>query len=401
MRLLIVSAAYPPNVKGGGEVSTGLLASKLASAGHEVNVLTISDAPSHDIIEGVAVKRIVSPNIYWNFNTAPSRGQLLTWHLLENYNPDAIKLVKKHIADINPDLIVTSTTENFGTSVWLAAKKKHVPVIHILRSYNTMCSSATMYRHGHNCQKTCAKCDLLSAGKRYASHAVSGVIGLSKHVLAAHINNGYFKHAIPAVLPNFIPDAIVERAKRTQKENIQRSAVFGYFGILTKQKGLEPLIAAFKNVANKEEFSAIQLVIGGSGEASYMQELQSSLEGYNAKFLGWVNQDDILPHIDYLIIPSLWHEPLGRVVLEAFSYGLPVIGSSRGGIPDMIQEGLNGYLFEPDDPYALTTILEMLADKPDYDVMSANALETLNAYSEKTMLPQYIDYFKSCLVEQI
>ena len=66
-KLCIIAAAYPPNIKGGGEKSTQLLANGLAELGNEVTVLTIDKTDSQFMDGAVTVQTIRSPNIYWNF----------------------------------------------------------------------------------------------------------------------------------------------------------------------------------------------------------------------------------------------------------------------------------------------------------------------------------------------
>ncbi|MBU2818033.1 glycosyltransferase family 4 protein, partial [Acidithiobacillus ferrooxidans] len=64
--------------------------------------------------------------------------------------------------------------------------------------------------------------------------------------------------------------------------------------------------------------------------------------------------------VDIVVVPSLWQEPLGLVVAEALAFGKPVIASKRGGIPEMIKDGENGLLFEPNRPEDLQESLHRL-----------------------------------------
>jgi glycosyltransferase involved in cell wall biosynthesis len=64
------------------------------------------------------------------------------------------------------------------------------------------------------------------------------------------------------------------------------------------------------------------------------------------------------------VVPSIWNDPLPRVVFEAFSAGVPVVGSRIGGIPEMINEGQNGFLFEPHDSRELAGILSRIVSAP-------------------------------------
>ncbi|MEM0061516.1 MAG: glycosyltransferase, partial [Fervidicoccaceae archaeon] len=57
--------------------------------------------------------------------------------------------------------------------------------------------------------------------------------------------------------------------------------------------------------------------------------------------------EEFFEKVDVTIVPSIWYENLPGVVAESFAFGVPVIGSNIGGIPEMIVDGLNGMLFDP------------------------------------------------------
>ncbi len=56
-------------------------------------------------------------------------------------------------------------------------------------------------------------------------------------------------------------------------------------------------------------------------------------------------------------MPSLWHEPLARVIFESFAHGVPVLASARGGSPELVVPGRTGWLFDPAEEGALTRAL--------------------------------------------
>lgn len=392
MKILIIAHAYPPYVGGGAEVSTSLLAEGLVRAGHQVSVLTCSEEAQEQVRNGVFIRRIVSPNIYWSFTAKPSGLEKLAWTLRDNKNGKALQAISQGIKEFQPDIMVTSTLENFGADAWVAAHRSGVPMVHILRNYNIMCANMAMYKNGKNCARACVLCNCLSIGKRRASQYVNGVIGLSSHILNAHLNNGYFKNASRAVVPNFIPEDVVALGSERMPPVVRSPIVFGYLGTLAEHKGIGHLVAAFKAFGKSHP---VKLLVAGSGDAEYVARLKEDLAENDAEFLGWMKQDDFFKMIDCLVIPSLWHEPFGRVVLEAFASGVPVIGSVRGGIPEVIRSGYNGFLFEPDDVGSLGSILRRICGNPsELQALAQNAICTVSTFSEALVLPQYIEFFE-------
>lgn len=395
MKLLMLASAYPPDTKGGGEVSTQLLAEALLRRGHDIQILTISDNASNDIVNDVPVERIKSPNIYWNYKKKVSSWKNLVWHLFDNWNPLAKRIVRAKIKSFKPDLLVTSTSENFGTSAWMAAKQAGIPAVHILRSHNIMCINSMMFRNGHNCPKPCDRCNILCAGKKMASRKIDGAIGVSNYVLSKHVEHGYFSNDLETQKPDLIsiPDIVtLDNANNVQTSKQLGSIVtFGYIGRIMEEKGLDPLIAAWKSLAKDVP---TKLIIAGIGDATYVNGLKNQLEGYDVEFTGWIKPEDFFPRIDFLVIPSILQEVLGRVVIEGFSYAVPALGSTQGGIRDMIMEGENGFLFDPFNPAELEMLMRKVSQDPDlYKTLSRNAFQSCANYSEDILTKRYEDYF--------
>jgi glycosyltransferase involved in cell wall biosynthesis len=94
--------------------------------------------------------------------------------------------------------------------------------------------------------------------------------------------------------------------------------------------------------------------------------------------------------IDALVVPSIWEEPLGRVVHEAFAFGKPVLASRMGGIPEIVQDGVNGILVEASSSTALATAMRAACDNPaSLARMGRAALECSPAFERSAILDQY------------
>jgi glycosyltransferase involved in cell wall biosynthesis len=64
-------------------------------------------------------------------------------------------------------------------------------------------------------------------------------------------------------------------------------------------------------------------------------------------------------------VPSCWQEPFGRVVIEAYAHGLPVIAAQRGGLPEIVDDGETGWTYDPDSDAMLKRHLEKVCTSPE------------------------------------
>jgi len=148
-----------------------------------------------------------------------------------------------------------------------------------------------------------------------------------------------------------------------------REPVILYAGVLTPLKGIHHLIRAFARVV--QEFPEARLEIVGRDEnPEYAEELRREVVrlGLNGRvsFVGEVSQVELANKMRrscIFVLPSL-SEGLGRVVVEAMATGTPVVGSRIGGIPEMVQDGLTGFLVPPSDEEALAERLLWVLKHP-------------------------------------
>lgn len=134
-----------------------------------------------------------------------------------------------------------------------------------------------------------------------------------------------------------------------------------FAGTLTHRKGYDDLIKAFAIIADKFPFWRLKLA--GNKEILQGRCLSEALGiGDRVDFLGWVSgndKDNVFRHASIYCLPS-YSEGFPMGVLDAFAYGLPVITTPVGGIPDVAKDGENMLIFIPGDVNALAAKLELL-----------------------------------------
>jgi glycosyltransferase involved in cell wall biosynthesis len=241
-----------------------------------------------------------------------------------------------------------------------------------------------MMRKGKPCARSCAACKPFSLIKRRATRdAVTVAVGVSAFTLERHCAGGFFAHCERVVIGNQI-QPIPEAARGAPAPGRVR---FGYLGRLEPAKGIDRLLEAWATLEPRP-----QLVIAGTGTPEYTAALQERFRHQALTFLGWTAADPFLAErIDCLVVPSVFNEPFGRVVIEAYAHGLPVVASKRGGMGELVVEGETGRQFDPDGDLAavLRRAQAELADPATYSRWSASARAFAKQYHAAAIEDRY------------
>ncbi|MDR3403824.1 MAG: glycosyltransferase family 4 protein [Chthoniobacter sp.] len=391
MKLLFVNTLYAPNVVGGAERSTQWLAEAFAQQGNEVSVATLSREGrlTSEILNQVQVHRLPLANLYWPWDGKKHTGSPL-WHLRDIDNPTMGRRFGQLLEDIRPDVVHTNSLAGFSVSVWRSCARRGIPIIHTQRDYYLLCGNSSMFRRGRNCDGPCVRCRLFQLRKRELSSLVSGVVGNSQYILETHAQQGFFPSAkFQRVIWSAYraPDDASVLPSRTEVQPLR----LGFFGRQTPEKGIELLLAAGAKLAEK-----VEVMIAGAGDEDYVNGLRSRYPG--ATFLGLQRPADFFRKIDVLVVPSLWHEPLARVVIEANVHGVPVIATDRGGSPELIRPGVNGFLFDPDFPEQLDAAIKAFLDEPALKVrLRAGCLAMAEHFKPAQVAASYLSAYEDVL----
>src|ERR1700733_2358789 len=142
MKILIISALYPPHVIGGAEKAAAQLAEALVRRGHGVVVVTLHPGPREDVDElnGVRVYRLPMDNFYWPFGRKekPNTLRRLAWHLREIWNPAAARRIGRILDAEMPDVVNTHNVAGFSLAAWREVKRRNLRLVHTLHDYYLM-----------------------------------------------------------------------------------------------------------------------------------------------------------------------------------------------------------------------------------------------------------------------
>ena len=165
-----------------------------------------------------------------------------------------------------------------------------------------------------------------------------------------------------------------------------------YVGRLSTEKGLDTLLEAWQLLK-----SPIPLKIVGDGPLSEQvnaaTKKQPEIEWLGRRPMSEVHQ--LMGEAKFLVFPSKWYETFGRVAVEAFAKGTPVIASKIGAIAELVENGKTGLLFSPGNSHNLANKVKWLVNHPaERDFMGKNArLEFETKYTSDANYHRLIDIY--------
>lgn len=394
MKICFINTLYHPNVRGGAERSVKFLAEALVHAGHEAVVIcTMPESGTHmATINGVKVYYLKLKNLYYPFRDKSNPIFLKPfWHAIDTYNPFMARELGLILAKEHPDLVHTNNLCGFSVAVLNQIKLRGLPLVHTLRDYYLICPRS-MYRKGTNCETQCWSCKLYALPRKKVSNLIDSIVGNSRFLIDRHLQFGYFKD-----ISSF---RVIYNAYKLPKDmafnhpSNDTGLRLGYLGSLHPNKGLEILLKILTRFSPEQW----ELWIGGKGIQEYESYLKNSYSFPNVHYLGFIQPAILLAKVDVLVVPSLWHDPLPRTIFEAYAHGIPVIGSRRGGIPEIIEEKKTGFIFDPDYPEELEAeIKRFIQDRNLAVYMRANVLKKAQEFLPEKIISEYLKVYHEVL----
>lgn len=323
--------------------------------------------------------------------------------LLSLYNPGTASDINQILDQNKVDFaLVHNVVSVISNSAYKTLIKRKVPIIKYLQNYNLVCLNGAL-----DCGEKCDQCQSNGmVGVRNGCYKGSRMYSFIKLLIKMDMDKNVVPH-IKAFMPNstFVMNEHVRRGIPEAKMHVMYNYVdiprmdkgkgdhsrYVYFGRLSNEKGVMTLLKAFSR--NRE----LLLTIMGAGpqEDEVVQFIRQN-DLANVSFIGSKTGEELLKVVagaKAVIVPSEWNEPLPRTILEAYSQGIPVIGSNKGGIPELINLGETGYVFKAGDVDSLYEAVSQIEnlDNNSYEWMRANCLKRLeDEYTEKAYFLRFI-----------
>ena len=382
MKICFISNLYTPLVFGGAEIYAERVSNELAKK-NEVIVITTkpysglkSLKPSVEIKGSVKIYRFYPLNIYYGYYyTKKPMGIKPLWHLIDIWNPHTYSVVKRILEKEIPDIVHTHNLETLSTSVLSVIKHLKTPHVHTIHDYLLLNRANILLRKGKIIEDFNIVDKLYMKFFTKLSDSIDVVLAPSQFVLDMHTKNGYFRNSRCVKLPLGI-----ETVNTNKKDKDYEVIDVLYVGQVSEHKGVHILIKAFRQLNYKN----IRLHILGKGESE--DKFKNIAESdQRILFHGFVPDEELTRlynKANVTVVPSIWYDNSPMVIYESFIAGTPVIGSRIGGIPELIEAGKNGFLFEAGNVDELKAILENLIRTPaELISLERGALESVKNYN--------------------
>jgi glycosyltransferase involved in cell wall biosynthesis len=290
------------------------------------------------------------------------------------YSFSSRKMMRRCLKEFKPDIVHIHNLFPFiSPSVLGVCRSIGVPVVMTVHNYRLICPTGLHLSYGRICEKcrngneywcvlkNCEKNIFKSIG--YAlRNAVARKLKLFKKNVSLYICLSDFQRqklirdGFPVARCEVLPNMIGCKEKELQ---VHSSDYVGYVGRVSPEKGVSTLL----EVAQK--YPTITFRAAGSYEK--MPYLPSDSPD-NFRFLGHLQKDatnSFFSESKIIVLCSVWYEGFPMILVEAMLHGKPVIASRIGGIPEIVEDGITGLLFEPGNADDLGKKIEYLWDQPE------------------------------------
>jgi glycosyltransferase involved in cell wall biosynthesis len=403
MRILMAAHGFPPTHYAGAERAAERIVKWLVAQGHEVEVFAVEDLSTPGFrVETATENGYTIHRLYYNVHAADAPANVMYDYGL--IGPALEKVLRgKHF-----DLMHVMSGFLLGGQAILTAKALGIPVVLTLTEYWFLCRRLNLLRvtgelcSGPESDEKCARC-LMEDKRRYrvmaekmplladvfwsaakvtplldkeieavktrrltlkrALEAADLVISPSRFLISKFAEFGYDTSRFQFIRHG-LGDAIAKPPPRPHRPGDPLRV--GYIGQLKYHKGVDLVVEAVARLL--EQGNAVTLDIWGpeDEEPDYIAPLKARSAAFPV--IQWRGRytsaqlPDILNSFDVLAVCSRWYENNPTVILEAFKFGLPVIGTRLGGMAELIEHEVSGLVFELNDVSDLSQQIQRLHD---------------------------------------
>jgi glycosyltransferase involved in cell wall biosynthesis len=299
-----------------------------------------------------------------------------------------------------PDIVHTNTLVGLTPAIWAAARDRNIPIVHTLRDYHLLCPRTTLLRSDlTDCQDPPLPCRILAHLKVRQTRELQLVTAPTRYVIDRHLQVGAFPATPTAVVPNALeewPEQIPPREDRSRVRGL-------FLGQINNHKGVGLLLEVLDRLFADSDLDHLSFDFAGTGPWNDKVHALVSRHPDRASFHGMIHDEpkrDLLRQADFMVVPSLWSEPFSRSIIDGFSWGLPAIGSRRGGIPEVITDQEDGLLIEPNAAQLEGAMRLLATDHPRRRTMSATARRHAENFTLTGQVDRFTELYQKLLAKE-
>jgi len=396
-----MSQFYPP-VIGGEERHVRNLAQYLRQS-HDVVVITQGPADGAHEQNGVRIRTIrpATANLPFLYSEADRA------YAPPLPDPRLSLVLRRVLREERPDLVHAHNW--IVNSVTPLRKSTGVPLVLTLHDYSHACATKRYMRDDKEvcagpAVKACLRCcgvhygaavgsatySANLVGQRLRRTAVDRIITVSSAV--ARFNRLDDVGVPHQVIPNFIPDALLEKVESPPPDGFGSGEYIFFVGDLSRDKGVDVLVDAYRRLAQPR----LRLLLVGRRTASTPTGLPPGATIAEAWDHPMVMRG--LAHAAFVVAPSVWPDPCPTVVLEAMASGRALVTTPLGGIPDMVRDDVEGLLVPPGDSLRLAQAMEALSkDAGRREALGAAGRARAAEFTASAVLPRVERVYRELL----
>ncbi|MBU0706800.1 glycosyltransferase family 4 protein [Patescibacteria group bacterium] len=399
MKVLLINKFY--YLKGGAEKQFFDVKELLEKNGHEVITFAMQDEKNlPSPYSKYFVSKVDFSNVRFDSEGMRTAGRMF-------YSFEANRKISKLIKKEKPDIAhIHNIYHQISPSILLALKNHSIPVVQTLHDYKIICPSYSLFTKGKICER-CKGYNYWQCIKNKCMKDSRAASTLACLEMYFHKAFKFYEEKVdvflspsqfmikkireweaPIVDIKYLPN-FIDTSNATP---VEPGDYLLYFGRLSSEKGINTLIKAMKGLPRKLK------IVGTGPQEKELQGMVAKEQITNIEFLGYKTGNElneVIKNSLAVVVPSEWYENRPLTILEAFSFGKPVIGTEVGGIPELVREGETGYLYKLGSVEGLRgKINDIIKDKEKTVQMGKGAFEFVKQFSPENYYEKLIKVYE-------
>jgi glycosyltransferase involved in cell wall biosynthesis len=388
LRFLMVSTFYPPHHLGGDAVHVQYLAEALASRGHEVHVEYSPSA--FGVKRPLSAPQVAATQGRVHMHPMSSSSKILSpiAAYLLGQSRAVTRFHERLVREARPDVVHLHNISLLGLGVQQSVEGR--PIVYTAHDYWFRCPRSDWMKRGRApCEApTCVSCMVLSR-RIPPPWRRADVANRMDHVQCVIAPSRFMKRAAQASfgcpvihIPNFAPDA------NPSGEVAPGSPYFLYAGVFEAHKGIPELAQAASAYRGPKRI----VLVGRGSEEPRLRNLAAQ-QGSPLEVRPWADPPELASmyrDAAAFLMPSRCLENAPLAAIEALAWGVPLLTTSRGGVPELLHEGAAGFAFEP-NPAGIVNALHAFDTIVDPSALRKGARDTYERHHRpETYLNRYL-----------